>query len=226
MISSAPLVDSSNKSLWGIPQPPIEIDLNNAVHPMEIKTPLCPQPCDTNILQVSVTAAQFFEGSTLATLPSEYGCVDNKDIGREKASPEIRWTNITEDVVDFSLEVMSMGDATCPGKGEGAGQVLWLVTGIKPAPVVTIQKGASHDSRLLRGGKEGQNQWLEEYYSGPCPMAGVPSCYRFRVLGRRANGQCQCGFQDVLFNRVDNKVEGEGWTYASSELAPVGAKKD
>ncbi len=39
-------------------------------------------------------------------------------------------TNVAADVIDFSVEFVSMGGSDCPGVGDGAGQVLWAIDGI------------------------------------------------------------------------------------------------
>jgi len=225
-IAAIPIMDETNKTLWGVQPENRTFDYTNEVHPMEDKTPLSEQPCDSErVINVVVKDAEIMGRDAYPTLPKHFGCSDEYEGGREKASPEISWSNVTEDVVDFSLQLVSMGDASCPGWGADAGKILWHVTGIKAAPSVTLPVAASHDSRLLKGGKEEPNQWLEEYYSGPCPKPGVTECYRFKVLAHRANGRCQCGHADVLFTRPD-KQEYQPWTYTQAEVAPVGAKKD
>jgi len=197
-------MDPSNKTLWGNLSAPYIFERPPG-HPMEIASPLSEDvPCDPSLI-VNVTVPSLeYSDSSLGYLPRRYGCSDENEIGREKASPAVSWSNVAFDVQEFSLQLVSMGDAFCPGYGPEAVKILWHITGIKAAPEVTLQEGASHDTRLLFGGKEQLNQWLEEYYSGPCPPAGVTQCFRFKILAHRANGWCQCGFRDFLYKRPLN----------------------
>jgi phosphatidylethanolamine-binding protein (PEBP) family uncharacterized protein len=225
VVAAVPVLDPKNtSSLWGTQPEVVKFNYTNEVHPMEEKTPLNPWPCDPDhVLDVKVPAAEFKDGNMYAELPGRYGCSGEYELGREKASPQVFWDNVADDVIDFSLQLVSMGGADCPGTGEDAGKILWHVTGIQSAHNITLQEGASHDSRLLFGGKEQPNQWLEEYYSGPCPRPGAMACYRFKVLAHRKNGWCQCGHQDVLFLRPD-KIEYQPWTYTKAEIAAPGKK--
>jgi phosphatidylethanolamine-binding protein (PEBP) family uncharacterized protein len=116
-------------------------------------------------------------------------------------------SNVADDVLEFSMQMIDMGD-NCQGKGVDYGRIHWHISGIKFSPSVALEEGASHDKRMLFGGAEQPNQWLEEYYAGPCPAPSVTGCYRFKVLAHRANGQCQCGFQDVLFARPLPQSDG------------------
>lgn len=227
-VASPPIVDSQNKSVHGVHPDPVTFDRPEEIHPTEVKTPLGGEwPCDPNlVVDVSVPAAKSTEAGGIPMLPAWYGCSDEYEVGREKASPEVSWTNIAGDATEFSLQLISMGSAlngdSCPGTGPEAGKILWHVVGINTtSPTVTLKEGASHDKRMLYGGTEEPNQWLEEYYSGPCPKPGVTECYRFKVLAHRQNGWCQCGHKDVLFHRVD-KVEYVPWTYnGTTHYAPA-----
>jgi len=212
-------MDQTNKTLWGNLTQPFVFPQPGG-HPMEYKTPLQEdRPCDPSlIIQVRVPAIEYPPNSTIGFLPRKYGCTEEDEISREKASPEVSWNMVAFDVKDFSLELVSMGGADCPGHGYGAGKILWHVEGIKAAPSITLQEGASHDSRLLNGGKELPNQWLEDYYSGPCPPPGDIQCYRFKVLAHRENGWCQCGFQDFLYTRPQ-KPQSKAYTYELPELS-------
>jgi len=205
-IAAATVIDPTKQDIHGVDNGTLTLDRPESPHPMEAKTPLTDNsPCDpTRIIQVSIPGAKDFgvlaNGQKMPLLPARYGCSSATDVSREKLSPQITWDNVSEDVFEFSLQMIDMGD-NCEKRGPDYGRIHWHVTGIKPAASVTLNEGASHDSRMLHGGQEQTNQWLEDYYSGPCPEAGTTGCYRFKVLAHRANGWCQCGFQDVLFSR-------------------------
>jgi len=226
-VAPPPVVDPEQKASHGLDPEPVVFDRVDQLHPMEVKTPLPFQMglqdmCDQNIvINVSVPAAQFLNpNDEYPTLPTKYGCYNENEFAREKASPEVVWENVYEDVTDMTLQMISMGDKTCPGpapadgENTGAGKVLWDVTDIQPSGRVVFAEGASHDSRTLNGGKEQPNQWLEEYYSGPCPPVDVTECYRFMVVAHRGEGKkCQCGHVDVLFTRPVVKVEQPDYIY-------------
>jgi len=224
-IAAVPTMDPENKTVHGIYDEPTTFDRPEIKHPMEIATPLegGTYPCDPNVhVNVSVPAAVMQPGFAFPMLPLHYGCSVPGEMSREKASPEISWTNVLEDVTEFSMQLVSMGTDHCDNIGEDAGKILWHVVGInETAPLITFQEGASHDTRMLHGGTEEPNQWLEEYYSGPCPPPGDTQCYRFKVLAHRSNGWCQCGHQDVLFSRP--APPPTPWVYKEPELAGVGA---
>jgi len=226
VIAGPDKLDPTNESSYGITGKPLKIDRTDDVHPMEVKTPLPYEEgvqnlCDQNVvLKVEVPAAIKSEGSEYATLPAQYGCYNENEFSREKASPAIVWEDVYEDVTDFTLQFISMGNQNCPGPFAGAGEntaagkILWHVTDIQPKARVELPEGASHDKRTLNGGKEQPNQWLEEYYSGPCPPADVTECYRFMVIGHRGEGKkCQCGHVDVLFTRAQVADRPADWIY-------------
>eukprot|EP00298_Acanthocystis_sp_HF-20_P001778 c12216_g1_i1.p1 GENE.c12216_g1_i1~~c12216_g1_i1.p1 ORF type:complete len:354 (+),score=187.63 c12216_g1_i1:42-1103(+) len=223
-VAPPPIVDPKNKDLSGIQPPNVVFSRPEDFHPMEVVTPLVDNfPCDPDrIIKVAIPAATFENNKTVPYLPARFGCSSASDGSREKVSPSVSWTNIAQDVFDFSLQVIELGD-DCSAKGPDFGRILWHVEGIKASATVTLQEGASHDSRLLFGGKELPNQWLEEYYSGPCPARGTTGCYRFKVLGHRASGTCQCGSADVLFVRP---AKPEEWKYETPVLAAPTQKKN
>lgn len=226
-VAPPPVIDPEGKAAHGKDPEPVVFDRVDQLHPMEIKTPLPFQMglqdmCDQSIvIKVTVPAAEMASpDAKFPTLPSKYGCYNENEFAREKASPEVIIEDIYEDVTDMTLQMISMGDDKCPGPapadGEmtSAGKVLWDVTDITPAAKVVFPEGASHDKRTLNGGKEQPNQWLEEYYSGPCPPADVTECYRFMVVAHRGEGKkCQCGHVDVLFQRPVVKLESPDWIY-------------
>jgi len=223
-VAAPPSVDPENKTVHGVYSDTVKFNRTEDIHPMEVQTPLDGDfPCDPSLeVKVSIPAAEFRANSAIPYLPERYGCMGEYEVSREKASPAVVWSNVNFDVFEFSLQIIGMGDETCTRKGDGVGKILWHVVGMNStAPKMELKEGASHDSRLLFGGKEEPNQYLEEYYSGPCPAAGTTECYRVKVLAHRANGWCQCGHQDVLFHRAD-KIEYQPWTYKKADLAPVG----
>lgn len=215
-VAGVSIVDPSGNDIHGVSDEALTLDRPDVLHPMEELTPLIDNfPCDPdNVLQVSVP--DVIDG----ILPLAYGCSDWDEIAREKASPEVTWTNVATDVVDFSLQMVDIGGEECDMRGDTVGKIHWHVENITKAMSVTMQKGASHDLRMLNGGVEMTNSWLETYYGGPCPPRGHTGCYRFKVLAHRLNGVCQCGHADVKFVRPD-KPPAE-WLYNKKNIAPVG----
>jgi phosphatidylethanolamine-binding protein (PEBP) family uncharacterized protein len=234
-VASAPEIDPAKKQVDGVHGPVVVFgNTEPERHPMEVKTPLVDfSPCyDNRILKVEVLSADREIGVPRATLPPRFGCTGERDISREKASPAIRVSNFSaHEVVEFSLQMISMGDQTCEGPGsETFNRIHWHVTGMKPTAhsdkcTFTIQEGASHDRRLLFGGREQPNQYLEEYYSGPCPPADTTECFRIKVLAHLGDGKtCFCGHEDVLFYRAPAPPPEVKWVYQSPTLSPVGKK--
>jgi len=224
-VAAAPVIDYAKKNLDGIEQKPIVFAANaNSTNPMEKKTPLVDiQPCyPDRVLNVEVLSASLGIDK-YPVLPSKYGCSTGKDNSREKASPSIRWTgyNMSE-LTDFSLQMISMGDEKCTGFGTpGFNTIHWHIIEMKPTSTVfTLEEGASNDPRLLFGGHELPNQWLEDYYGGPCPPPGVTECFRFKVLAHLNDGrQCFCGFEDVLFKRPEKIVVPPGFNYTQDVIS-------
>merc|ERR1711988_251606 len=196
-------------------------NITGHINPMEKKTPIYDDiPCIASPIQVTIPAAKMIEGLAYKHpfLPPKYGCSKEKELSREKASFEVSWSNYTADVVDFSIQMISMGSDECSMRPEdGFNRIHWHVVGIKPSPtgVTTLTEGASHDTRTLRGGVEQPNNFYEEYYSGPCPVPGTTECFRFKVLGHLSDGKtCMCGYKDFLYERpfdfVHNNVPQDG----------------
>merc|ERR1712048_506639 len=209
------VLDPEKQDVHGVSSEPVLMDRPEMHHPMEVLTPLVDNfPCDPdNILDVSVP--DVVDGY----LPTGYGCSDWNEYGREKPSPAISWSNVATDVIDFSLQIVDIGGQECNGKGDHVGKIHWHVENITMDYKVELPKGASKDVRLLKGGVEMPNSWLETYYSGPCPARGDTGCYRVKVLAHRKAGICQCGHFDFKFSRAEKPVE---WVYKDKKIAPVG----
>jgi phosphatidylethanolamine-binding protein (PEBP) family uncharacterized protein len=236
-VAPPPSIDPARQKSDGVDKPPVVFGMPEPErHPMEVKTPLVDfTPCyDNRLLNVEVTSAVKEIGFQYAKLPPQFGCSWERDVSREKASPAIRVTNFTAvEVQDFSVQMISMGDQTCSGAGsESFNRIHWHVTGIKPTwksetdNELVIKEGASKDRRLLYGGREQPNQWLEEYYAGPCPPADTTECFRFKVLAHLHDGKtCFCGHQDVLFYRSPAPEPEPAWEYTPPSLGGVGKKQ-
>jgi len=216
VIAGAQVKDPDKMNVHGVPGPDVLVDRPEIQHPMEILTPLVDNfPCDPDrMLNVALPDAS--DG----VLDKGYGCSDYDEHAREKPSPKVTWSNVSEDVVAFSLQMTDIGGEECNGKGETIGKIHWHVVNITKAPSVTFEKGASHDKRMLNGGVEMPNSWLEEYYSGPCPRPGETGCYRIKVLAHRTTGICQCGHIDFRFTRPDKPPTP--WIYKDKKIAPIG----
>jgi len=230
-----PTIDEAQKNVHGVTPDVESFDYGVEKHPMELKTPLYDfKPCSPDrVLTVKVNSVDPDATGAHPLLPPRYGCTTDKELSREKASPSITWGNYSSaEIQEFSLQMISMGDDTCSGyPADGYNRIHWHIVGMKPpagSDSMTLDEAASKDKRMLFGGLEQPNQWLEEYYGGPCPAAGVTECFRFKVLAHLHDGEtCYCGHEDVVFTRPIAPEEPPAPApviYNEPVLAPVGAK--
>jgi hypothetical protein len=71
---------------------------------VEVKTPIPDNsPCDPDrVLNVTVPAANFVAGQSIAYLPQRFGCSSATDASREKASPAVTWS-VNQDQIIFCV---------------------------------------------------------------------------------------------------------------------------
>jgi Raf kinase inhibitor-like YbhB/YbcL family protein len=93
----------------------------------------------------------------------------------ENVSPPLRWSDVPEDATELRITL------TDPDAPRGT-FTHWLVTGVDPA-TSEVEEGA-----VPAGGTEGQNDFGDTGYGGPCPPAGAPHRYVFTVEALDATG--------------------------------------
>ncbi|RDS79172.1 YbhB/YbcL family Raf kinase inhibitor-like protein [Dyella monticola] len=112
---------------------------------------------------LKVSSASFNDG---ANIPSKFTC-DGADL-----SPDLHFSSPPTATRSFAIVT---DDPDAP-----AAFAHWLAYGI-PASTQRLPEGASTPSQRLVHGNEGTNGFGHIGYGGPCPPAGKPHHYIFRV---------------------------------------------
>jgi hypothetical protein len=104
----------------------------------------------------------------------------------EEISPELAWEGVPEDTQELAL---ALEDPDAPG----ATFTHWLVYGIEPT--VTMLAGAEMMS-------QGENDFGDTGYGGPCPPRGEEHRYVFRLLALDAQVGLEPGADRATFDEV------------------------
>ena len=100
-------------------------------------------------------------------IPAKYAC-DGEDI-----TPDLAWSGAPEGTETFALIV---DDPDAP-RGTFTH---WVVYNI-PASVAGFEEGKSAFEIVKAGASQGRNDFGQSGYGGPCPPAGKPHHYHFRL---------------------------------------------
>jgi Raf kinase inhibitor-like YbhB/YbcL family protein len=112
---------------------------------------------------LQVSSASFSDGGSI---PQQFTC-DGAD-----GSPNLQWPAAPAGTKSFAI-VMDDPDAPVDFTH-------WLVYNIPPG-VHELTQGASAQAAMPRGSAEGANDFRRLGYGGPCPPAGKPHHYGFRI---------------------------------------------
>ncbi|NTV83650.1 MAG: YbhB/YbcL family Raf kinase inhibitor-like protein, partial [Bacteroidales bacterium] len=113
---------------------------------------------------MQVTSIAFQNGNPI---PVKYTC-DGEDI-----SPPLSWTGVPETAQSL---VLIVDDPDAP-----AGVwVHWVIYDIAP-DLDNLPEGLSTDANVTRVGVQGQNDFQNTGYSGPCPPGSKPHRYYFKL---------------------------------------------
>jgi Raf kinase inhibitor-like YbhB/YbcL family protein len=114
---------------------------------------------------ISLTSPVFVEG---AAIPQQYTC-KGKDI-----SPPLKWSGVPTETKSLAL-VMDDPDAPT------GTWVHWVLYDLAPS-MTELPEGLSAKEHIAPGsGKEGVNDFKRLGYGGPCPPAGKPHRYFFKL---------------------------------------------
>jgi len=102
-----------------------------------------------------------------AIIPKQFAC-DGLD-----ASPDLDWLNAPQRTRSF---VLIVEDPDAPG----GTWVHWVVYDL-PAGTHHLREGVPKRSNIQAGGRQGDNDFDEIGYNGPCPPPGRPHRYFFRL---------------------------------------------
>lgn len=134
---------------------------------------------------ITVTSSAFSNG---AVIPPRYTC------SGEDVSPPISWSGVPDGAQSLALTVI---DPDAPGKPF----VHWVVFGL-PASSSGLTEGEAP-----RGILQGRNDFGSNGYRGPCPPAGAPHHYHFKVYALDTklslqSGASEAAFEDAIKGRV------------------------
>jgi hypothetical protein len=112
---------------------------------------------------LQVSSASFSDGGSI---PQQFTCDGADD------SPNLQWPAAPAGTKSFAIV---MDDPDAP-----ADFTHWLVYNIPPG-VHELAQGAPAQAAMPRGSAEGANDFRRLGYGGPCPPAGKPHHYVFRI---------------------------------------------
>lgn len=135
---------------------------------------------------ITLTSPAF---SNDAVIPVRYTC-SGADV-----SPPISWSGVPGGVQSLALTVI---DPDAPGKPF----VHWLVYSLPESTV-----GLAEGGRPPGGSLEGRNDFGSNKYRGPCPPAGSPHHYHFKLYALDTKlslpaGTSEAAFQDAIKGHV------------------------
>ena len=119
----------------------------------------------TNKVSINLTSSAFAEG---AAIPEEYTC-QGKNI-----SPPLKWSGVPSETKSLAF-IMDDPDAPM------GTWVHWVLYDLAPS-MTELPEGLPAKEHIAAGsGKEGSNDFKRIGYGGPCPPAGKPHRYFFKL---------------------------------------------
>ena len=101
------------------------------------------------------------------TIPQKFTCDGSDD------SPQLTWTDPPAKTQSFAI-IMDDPDAPV------GTWVHWVIYDL-PANARELAEGVAKQEQLLSGARQGRNDFGKIGYGGPCPPAGKPHRYFFKV---------------------------------------------
>jgi hypothetical protein len=117
--------------------------------------------------------------SNSGTIPKKFTC-DGPDV-----SPPLAWTEAPAATKSFALLV---DDPDAP-VGNWNHWTMWNI----PATLRSLPEGVNKDARLSDGSEQGRNDFGKTGYNGPCPPAGKPHRYYFKLFALDATLELKAG---------------------------------
>jgi Raf kinase inhibitor-like YbhB/YbcL family protein len=115
-------------------------------------------------VQLTLTSTAFSDG---AAIPAKYTC-DGQDL-----SPPLRWSHLPQGTKSIAL--------ICDDPDAPVGTwVHWVLYGLSGS-TTELPEGVPASEALPNGAKQGLNDFQRIGYGGPCPPAGTPHRYFFKV---------------------------------------------
>jgi Raf kinase inhibitor-like YbhB/YbcL family protein len=113
---------------------------------------------------MEIKSGAFQEGGTI---PQKYTCMG------EDVSPALSWTDPPKGTKSLALIVDD------PDSPMGT-WVHWVLFDLSP-DVKKLDEGVPPDGEVLKGAKQGRNDFGNLGYGGPCPPPGPPHRYNFKL---------------------------------------------
>jgi Raf kinase inhibitor-like YbhB/YbcL family protein len=108
-----------------------------------------------------------------APIPAPYACTDYEHLGK---SPPLAWSPGPPGTVAYAITAVDP---------DAKGFVHWAVVNL-PASTTSLPEGASAAGGLPPGAVDLANDFDKKGYGGPCPPAGAPHHYVFKVVALKA----------------------------------------
>jgi Raf kinase inhibitor-like YbhB/YbcL family protein len=147
-------------------------------------------------MSLTISSSAFTNGGTIA---KKFTC-DGADV-----SPPLTWTDPPAGTKAFALLV---DDPDAP-VGNWNHWVIWNL----PANLRSLPEGVSKTTHLPDGSEQGQNDFHKPGYNGPCPPAGKPHRYFFKLfaLDTKVSLKSEAGKPEL-------EAAMKGHTQATAEL--------
>src|SRR2546429_4183939 len=123
-----------------------------------------PSRKDKAVMTIQLTSSAFAEGEFI---PAKYTC-DGEDV-----SPPLKWSNVPTGAKGLAL-ICDDPDAPV------STWVHWVLYGLPPTETELPEKVPTTET-LANGAKQGINDFKRIGYGGPCPPAGRPHPYFFKL---------------------------------------------
>jgi Raf kinase inhibitor-like YbhB/YbcL family protein len=127
-------------------------------------------------MSFSIKSSAFSEG---AAIPKQYTC-DGADV-----SPALSWTEAPSGTQSFAL----IADDPDAPAGTWTHWVIWDI----PAQASGLSEGVPKKDMLDDGSRQGKNDFKRIGYGGPCPPAGKPHRYFFKLYALGSKLQLNAG---------------------------------
>lgn len=144
-------------------------------------------------MSLSLESAAFDQGEAV---PDEYTC-EGPDV-----SPPLRWSGVPEEARSLAL---IMDDPDAP-----AGTwVHWVLYGL-PADRGELPEGIPADPEVLGGARQGENDFGNTGYGGPCPPPNGAHRYHFKLFALDADPELGPGAtKEELLEAMEGHVVAE-----------------
>jgi Raf kinase inhibitor-like YbhB/YbcL family protein len=115
-------------------------------------------------MEFAISSSSF---SNAGDIPKKFTC-DGADV-----SPQLMWANAPKETVSFAL----LADDPDAQVGNWNHWTIWNI----PAASQGLPEGVQKNSGLPDGSMQGTNDFRKVGYNGPCPPAGKPHRYYFKL---------------------------------------------